>query len=531
MDETVSRNYSSVLTDLKEKIKVARIHAITTVNYELLRLYWEIGATILQIQKEHEWGAKIIDNLAVDLKIEFPDFKGLSPRNLRYMRMFAETYMDVPILQPAVAKLEQIENQSSAFWQPLVAKIPWSHHIVILSKAKTQEQRAFYIQETVKNGWSKNVLLLNIASNLYERQGKTLNNFFNTLPAIDSDLVNETFKNPYTFDFLSFTSEVKERDIEKALVKHLKSFLLELGRGFAFINNQYNLKIDGDDFFLDLLFYNYHLHCFVVFELKVGDFRPEYAGKLNFYINALDAQLKGPGDKPTIGVLLCKTPHETVVKYALQNIDAPMGVAEYELKEALLKTEMPSRDELEAEIDREYEELKSPIDKKKDRIKELIKGLKTEPLRLMRSEEVCMNIFENILLVLKRKIQNSLAEEIKMFDKVIWGYGIDSFIPESEDAARSELQKKKEAGQMRLELRLNGFIQAGAKTFNLLNTMQIELHDYYYVIQKNGGPNNQWYQNVYHVLPDNDALNIIDVKFRDEFYESMKSNLERISGQ
>lgn len=531
MNKSVNVNYQGILTNLKEKIRVARVRTITTVNYELLKLYWEIGRTILEMQKEQGWGAKIIDTLATDLKTEFPDFKGLSSRNLKYMRTFADTYPAFPIVQPLAAQLEEIENQHSEFVQPLAAQIPWTHHIVILNKVKTDVQRHFYIQETIKGGWSKNILTLNIENRLYERQGKALSNFSNTLPAIDSDLANETFKNPYIFDLLSLSTEMKERDIEKALVKHLKGFMLELGRGFAFVNNQYNLKIDEQDFFLDLLFYNYHLHCFVVFELKVGDFKPEYAGKLNFYINALDAQVKGKDDKPTIGVLLCKTPNETVVKYALQNIDAPMGVAEYELKLTLpkeLKTEMPSIDELEAEIDKEYEELKSPIDKKRDRIKELVKGLKNEPIREIRSEAICMSIFENVLLVLKNKIANSLVDEIKLFDKSTWGYGIDNIIPENEDTARLELQKRKEVGQFRLELRLSGFKPAGTRTFNIWSTIYIELRDYYYIIQRNAAPNNQWYQNVYPLLPIGKDIEIINEKFCDEIYEDIRNRLESI---
>jgi predicted nuclease of restriction endonuclease-like (RecB) superfamily len=370
-------NYIQVIADLKEKISRARQKVVYAVNEELLKIFHEIGLIISQQQKLAGWGAKVIDRLAADLKIEFPDFKGLSPRNLRYMRTFAEAWPQFG--QQAVAQIQSAEIQPIIILQQLAAKLPWGHHQVLLDKLKDPEERLFYIQKAIENGWSRNIMTRQIESDLYQRTGRAITNFQVTLPAGQSDLAQQTIKNPYIFDFLSFGEQVKERELEKALIQHLKNFMLELGKGFAYVGNQKNLVVNGDDYFLDLLFFNYHMNCFVVFELKIGEFKPEYAGKLNFYVNTINEQLKGVEHKNTIGVLLCKTPNETVIKYSLQGIGSPIGVADYKLAQALpaeLKTEMPTIEELEKEIQQGYEELKSPIDKKLDLLKTMLKDLK-----------------------------------------------------------------------------------------------------------------------------------------------------------
>ena len=376
-----------------------------TVNTQLLQLYWEIGNTISQQEEAEGWGAKIVDSLAKDLKTEFPDIKGLSPRNLRYMRDFALAYPQFPILQGGLAKLKSPGKEGTAILQaplakltdkPIVqpavaqllvtvaagstlmmqaplAQLSWYHHITLLSKLKDPAIRTFYMEHAIKNGWSRDVMVLQIENKLHKRQGKAITNFDSTLPPPQSDLAKETLKNPYLFDFLSIGEEMQEREMEKALVLHIKKFLLELGRGFAYVGNQFNIAVEEDDYFLDLLFYNYHLHCFIVFELKLGKFKPEYAGKLNFYINTVDEQIKGREDKPTLGVLLCKTPNHTTVKYALKGIKTPMGVADYEFAKALpknIKSEMPTIEELEATLEAEAKKFKRPVIKK---IKQVLK--------------------------------------------------------------------------------------------------------------------------------------------------------------
>lgn len=349
-------NYLQTLSVLKERIRLSRQNAALAVNHELLNVYWEIGNTILQQQKERGWGKNVINQLAADLKTAFPDMKGLSPRNLRNMKVFTATWPEFSIWQPPAAKLKAAEYQEIERIRSLLAKMPWAHHIIIISKTKSKTQRLFYIEQAIKNGWSKSMLLSQVKSQLHLRQGNAITNFEHTLPSAQSDLARETLKNPYLFDFLGIEKEMQEKELERALMVHIKRFLLELGRGFAYVGNQYNLTVEDDEFFMDLLFYNYHLHCFVVFELKAGNFKPEYTGKLNFYINTVDEQIKGKTDSSTIGVLLCKTPNDTVIKYALKGINTPIGIAGYEFTNALpkkLEAEMPTVEELEAELEKE----------------------------------------------------------------------------------------------------------------------------------------------------------------------------------
>lgn len=396
MNKLPGKKYFDILDSLKQQIRLARQKAVLTVNAQMLSLYWLIGKTILEQQSTEGWGAKIIDRLAADLKIEFPEMTGLSVRNLKYMRAFAEAWPDFnAFVQPPAAQLKKAENQNNifvqappaqlqsssapGFMQGELAQISWYHHITILDKVKSGQERLFYIQKTVENGWSRDVMVLQIESGLYQRQGKAITNFSETLPAIDSDLARETFKNPYVFDFLTISEEAKEKDVERALIQHLRRFMLELGKGFAYVGNQYNIPVKDDDYFLDLLFYNYKLHRFVIFELKIGEFKPEFAGKLNFYINTVDAQIKGEKDDSTIGILLCKTPNKLVVQYSLQGILTPIGVSEFQLKRGLpkeLKSGFPSIEELESEIDKEYEELKTPAEKRLDALKQKLSGRK-----------------------------------------------------------------------------------------------------------------------------------------------------------
>lgn len=279
------KKYHELLSDLKEKIRSARQRAVLAVNRELLAVYWEMGRAILAQQKEEGWGSKIIDRLSVDLKTEFPDFKGVSVRNLKYMRAFAEAYPDFVIMQQPAAQ-KRISKKSQEIVQvPLAqtsvppdfsivqhpaAQIPWSHHQVILDKAKNEKERLFYIIQSAQNGWSRSILSIQMDNGLYQRQGKAITNFENTLSKSHSDLAIESIKNPYVFDFLDIGVEMQEKDLERALIQHIKKFMLELGRGFAYVGNQRNLNVEGDDYFLDLLFYHTRMHCFVVFELKVG---------------------------------------------------------------------------------------------------------------------------------------------------------------------------------------------------------------------------------------------------------------------
>jgi len=325
-------DYPKVLEEIKTRVRTARIQASLSVNRELITLYWEIGRLILQRQEAEGWGARVIDRLSVDLRREFPDMKGFSSRNLKYMRKFAEIYTQTEIVQQAAAQ------------------IPWFHNCVILDKVKSAEQRLWYIQATVEYGWSRAVLVHQIETDLYGRQGTALTNFQTTLPAPQSDLAQELIKDPYNFEFLGVSQNISERQLEKALVNRLKEFLLELGRGFAFVGEQYHLDVGGEDYCIDLLFYHLHLRCYVIIDLKVVPFKPEFAGKMNFYLSAIDDQVRYPGDQPSIGLILCKERNRLVVEYALRDTTKPMGVATYRVLPRKLKDELPTARQIEKGI-------------------------------------------------------------------------------------------------------------------------------------------------------------------------------------
>lgn len=301
------------------------------INKELIYMYWHIGKIILN---NSVWGNKFIDNLSVDLKLEFPDIKGFSIRNLKNMKKFAEEYQDFE------------------FMQSVTAQITWTHNVLLLDKIKDIEIRKWYINETVKNGWSVNILEMQINSKLYERQvvSEKISNFQNTLPDIQSDLAIQTMKDPYLFDFISLKGKVKELEIENAMIDRIKDVLIELGNGFAFVGNQYKLTVGNKDYFIDLLFYHLKLKCYIVVELKAREFEPTDAGQLNFYLSAIDDLVKDKTDNASIGLLLCKTKDKFTAEYALKDINKPIGVSEYKLLEDIpeyLQSQLPKAEDIE----------------------------------------------------------------------------------------------------------------------------------------------------------------------------------------
>jgi predicted nuclease of restriction endonuclease-like (RecB) superfamily len=343
MSDLTSLEYGEWLSDLKLRILSAQQRATLSVNRELVLLYWNIGRDILERQQAQGWGAKIVDQLAKDLTAAFPDMKGFSRRNLLYMRSFAEQWPEAEFVQQAVAQ------------------IPWGHNILIITKASSVAEARFYIEQTQEQGWSRDVLALQIKSNLYARTGKAVTNFTRTLPLPQSDLAQQTLKDPYTFDFMAMTAPYNELDVEHQLTQHITQFLLELGKGFAFIGRQYQLEVAGNDYYIDLLFYHVTLKCYVVVELKNRKFIPEYAGKLNFYLSAVDSLLKRSDDQPTIGLLLCRDKNNIEVEFALRDMNKPMGVSEYTLVEALpdnLKGAMPTIEEIENDLQQLHESVR-----------------------------------------------------------------------------------------------------------------------------------------------------------------------------
>lgn len=333
---SAAAKYGQVLAALKQRIQAAQLRAGLAVNSELVLLYWHIGTEILQNQKRQGWGAKVIDRLSVDLRDAFPRMQGFSPRNLKYMRAFAEAWPEVEFVQRAVAQ------------------IPWGHNVRILDHMSDRVLREFYVQKTIEYGWSRDVLEHQMGTGLHKRLGKAQSNFTRTLPSPQSDLAKQVLKDPYNFDFLTLSSEAEERELEEALIKRLRDFLLELGVGFSFVGNQYRLDVGGDEFFIDLLFYHLKLRAYVVIELKTTKFKPEYSGKMNFYLSAVDDILRHPDDKPSIGIILCRAKNEVVVEYALRDTTKPIGISGYTVKEVLppeLTGSLPSVRDLEQQLE------------------------------------------------------------------------------------------------------------------------------------------------------------------------------------
>lgn len=334
-ESSIESGYDTLLQQLKHRIHTAQVRAALAVNRELVMLYWHIGREILTRQQQQDWGAKVIDKLAKDLQKEFPHIKGFSSRNLKYMRAFAHAYPDESIVQQAAAQ------------------IPWFHNCVLLDKVKVPQERLWYAQKTVEHGWSRNVLVYQIESQLYQRQGEAITNFDRALPQPQSDLAQQLIKDPYHFDFLNLGVAAQERDLESALVTHIREFLLELGVGFAFVGSQYHLNVGGEDFYIDLLFYHLRLRCYVVIDLKMAEFKPEYSGKMSFYVSAVDDLLRHPDDQPTIGIILCKSKNKVVAEYALRDVHKPIGVSTHYLGERLpepLQGSLPTIEQLETEL-------------------------------------------------------------------------------------------------------------------------------------------------------------------------------------
>jgi predicted nuclease of restriction endonuclease-like (RecB) superfamily len=356
--------YVPFLQAVKDRIRAAQVRATLSANSEMIRLYWDIGRAIAERQEQEGWGAAIIPRLARDIRNELPEVKGFSERNLKYMIRLCREYGPPPIVQQAAAQLPipakqpqyaatMSEAHPSPIVQQLVAQLPWFHNIVLMEKVKDLPTRLWYMQQTLEQGWSRNILTLMIDNQAHERQGRAVHNFQRTLPTPQSDLAEQVLKDPYIFDFLTLAEPFRERELEVGLLRHVEKFLLELGQGFAFVGRQFHLDVGENDFYLDLLFYHLRLRCFVVVDLKKGAFRAEYAGKMNFYCNVVDDRLRHPDDQPTVGVILCQEKNRVVAEYALKGVNKAIGVFAYQLTRALpkeLQSSLPTVEEMEARL-------------------------------------------------------------------------------------------------------------------------------------------------------------------------------------
>jgi predicted nuclease of restriction endonuclease-like (RecB) superfamily len=365
MSLSTNSDYKNWLIELKANIKRSQIKAALAVNSELIQLYWDLGKQIVEKQEYAKWGSGFIDQLSKDLKEEFPEMRGLAVSNLKYCRQFFLFYGQSVIRQQVVGELQDTDNQLNENAKQVASQlenqllnIPWGHHIIIFQKIKNVPEAFFYVQQTIENNWSRAVLEMQIETNLYARQGKAITNFKHTLPEIDSDLAQALLKDTYNFEFISFSGKVKELELEQKLIDNITKFLLELGKGFAYMGRQFEINVGGEIFKTDLLFYHTKLKCYIVIELKVTKFKPEYVGKLNFYLTAINRFVKDSSDKPSIGILLCKTKNDVVVDFALHDTNKPMGVSEYTYTQlpTLIQQALPTIQQFTERLNQENED-------------------------------------------------------------------------------------------------------------------------------------------------------------------------------
>jgi predicted nuclease of restriction endonuclease-like (RecB) superfamily len=353
MSEVEKTSYVDLFADVKSRVQSARVRAGLAANRELILFYWDIGRMVAERQAEEGWGSSVIDRLSADIRAEFPDLKGFSARNIRRMNSFYLAYREeITIWPQAVAKFESLDTDGL----PDIFQVPWAHNVLLLEKVKDPDARAWYMQKTIEHAWSRNILAFHIDQGDYERKGQAVSNYHTTLPSPQSDLAQELLKDPYIFDFLGIADTAREREVENALLSHLRDFLIELGDGFAFVGNQVRLDVDDEDYYIDLLFYHLKLRCYFVIDLKTRPFAAEDAGKMNFYLNAVDDLMRHPDDQSSIGLVLCREKegsNKMLLEYALRGLEKPVGVSAYQLTRALpdnLKPSLPSVEELESEL-------------------------------------------------------------------------------------------------------------------------------------------------------------------------------------
>lgn len=505
MSDLTPNNYLNIIAALKEKIRKAKTQAALSVNKELLSVYWEIGNTILEQQKTEGWGTKIIKRLAIDLRSEFPEMKGLSERNLAYMLSFATAYPHFKITQQAAAELHNFDNQLVIIMQQVAAQLPWGHHQVILDKLKTLEERLFYIQKCAENHWSRDILVHQIESGLIKRQGSLTHNFNQTIPDYGAELTQQLFKDPYNFDFLALSEKAKEQDLENALINHITKVLLELGDGFAFMGRQYLLKVGQKEYFLDLLFYHTKLRRYVIIELKIGDFMPEYIGKMNLYLGLADDTLKTEHDEPAIGLILCKTKDKIVAEYALRDTSKPIGIAEYKINELLpedIKSELPSIEEIEQKLDEEIVQHQNPVDSRLKAIKEKLRGLKSEEIQTPATYDLLQKLFQTGLKPLYQQIINKMMSEFNehfLTQTASWSLGnrVVHGLDEVEAFWRDE---KNLASRQRMDFsyNLDGFRKSGTLSFNEHFSLLFIMDTYFYSIRPNSYSEKDIVRKLYH---------------------------------
>lgn len=534
-----SQEYNQWLAELKEKIRNSQLRAGLKVNTELLSLYWELGKAMTDKQANSTWGDKIITQLAADLTAEFKDLEGFSRSNLFNIRKWYQFYAaDPQIVQQSVGLLsqsgeqgaDQIIQQPVGQFPAVLAIVPWGHHIQIVTKSQSVDEALFYVQQTALHNWKRTVLIYQIESGLFQRKGKAYNNFEITLPKVQSELATELLKNPYNIGFLNLTEEANERDLENAILANLKKFLMEMGVGFSFYGQQFHIKVGEKDYYIDLIFYHTRLHCYFVIELKVTEFEPEHAGKLEFYITAVDEQIKLPEDSPTIGLLLCKTADKIIVEYTLKTKTKPMGVAEYKhVIPKELRDELPDEEILKQELEKEIIIPQKPINEKINKLKEIVQRIKTDPADLEKNNDLVKKVFANIVRPLIAFIETKMVDVKPLFQKTriewrlnekhlgayVTSYDVDVHLTTTENV-----------WVFGFEFALETFIHGGVKAFNVWHRLEINLDKHKYTIGPERGK--VWMEKVYSRFPSENELDELANRFVENMLDDINNNAERI---
>lgn len=535
MASEITNNYIEVLQNLKEKIRQARLRATIAVNNELLKVYWEIGNTILLQQKTEGWGAKVIDRLVTDLKLEFPDMKGLSARNIKYMRAFADAWPGFVIVQGSLAQLQNTGNENNTIVQQPVAQLPWGHICTLLDKLNDKDERLFYAQKTIQNGWTRDMLANQIETGLYKRQGALTNNFGLTLPTYDSELATQLFKDPYHLDFVMLAEAAKERDLENALMNHITKLLLELGDGFAFMGRQRRFEAGGKEFFIDLLFYHTKLRRHIIIELKIGEFEAEYVSKMNLYLGLADDQLKGEHDEPAIGLILCKTNNKIIAEYALRDTSKPIGIAEYKIAQMLpedIKGELPSIEDIETRLDEELKEQQNPVEARIKAIKDKLKNIQADEIQTPATYTILKELYSNGLKPLYKELIEKLASFEEDFHSKAFSWSdtnkqIATF--EQLDEFWNSEENLRSKRQVEFKYSLHGLKKAGTENCSIHLGLSFVIDTYWYgFVLVNYNNQQPFLKKLYHqpVTPA-DKHKIIDLLLT-KVMDDIDWNLERI---
>jgi predicted nuclease of restriction endonuclease-like (RecB) superfamily len=537
------QEYTHWLAELKETIRNRQLKAALKVNSEMLSLYWDLGKAITEKQVQASWGDKIVTQLSADLISEFPEIKGFSITNIKYIRKWYQFYTssfgqqtvdqmpkklftaNISIGQQAVDLLQVTENE----FPTILGIIPWGHHIQILTKTSSIEEALFYITQTATYNWSRAVLMYHLESGLFQQKGNAYNNFDVTLPQPQSELAKELIKNQYNLDFLGLGEEATERDLENAILGNIKKFMLALGSGFSFLGQQYHLKVGEKDYYLDLLFYHARLHCYFVIELKVVEFKPEHAGKLEFYITAIDDLIKLPEDNPTIGLLLCKTVDKVIVEYTLRNKTKAMGISEY--RHSLpdeLKSQLPDEEVLKLELQKGITTDIKPVDEKLNKLRGLIQKLNPGKVALEKNADIVEKVIKEIGYPLIKLIDLRLSEIKKEFNstkiEIVYNTQRGGIYDSHFDI--SSIGEFENIWMFGFEFVFNGFAKGGKKAFDAWHKLEIQLEKYKFSIGPERGK--VWDDRTYNELLSKEELDVITDRFVEMMLDDINTRIEGI---